>query len=219
MTTTILTVAGVSFTAAKNYKGEYGIAGVEFQKHMQLDDDFTTDLKRGRRPELLLEAGIHSGVTFFNSRDGRATKSFINTKDILALLGVLATRGNKTALAWIIALANETLERRIDAALGTPKTEDDYEASTRSFFRELSRANFIPKLSSWNQTDGANKNYGWFVNEFKTALRLPLSSVDTYSTLHMQRWCEGIVSYNTLRCEGAGHKYALSAVRRQQADI
>jgi hypothetical protein len=216
MQTTKITLAGITFTACKTNEGKYGISALEYQKHLGLSKDFTTDCKRGKSPELLQEAGIHTGLSTLNVRVGKSTTQFIDTKDYVALTGVFAARGNKLALTWIIALANETIERRIDDSLGVTKSADDYELSTKKFFRELARKSFIPKLTVWNDV---SLPYGRFVNEFKQALRLPLSNIDGYDLELIERWSEGITAYNALRYEGYCHNHALIAVRQQQADI
>lgn len=216
MANVTITIAGVELTATKNKEGDYGVSVLQYQSYLGLSADFTRDSKRGKSPEVLQEAGIHTGLKLWNSRQGRSTTSFIDTRDLVKLVGVFAFRGNKAAQAWLMALAAETLERRIDAALNVDTTEDTYEERTKAFYRELARASYIPELMTWNER---HANYGAFTNAFKVALRLPLTSVNEYCTSDMQRWSKGITAYNALRYEGAGHKYALAAVRRQQADV
>lgn len=212
-----ITLAGLELRGAYDGK-QYYIAVVEALKALGKEKDFITDLNRGRTPELAQAAGFDIGAKVTqNKRVGRTTQAFFPTKLFTQLVGALAQRGEQVALNLLIATANEALERRIDAALGQTKDEGSYEQETKAFFRELSRRIFIPELSSWHHADGGF-NYGRFVNEFKTALRLPLVNVDGYSRDEMMRWSRGITAYNCLRAEGAGHKYTVAAVRRQQAD-
>jgi hypothetical protein len=135
-------------------------------------------------------------------------------------VGVFAARGNKTALNWLIALANETLERRIDNALGTPKTEDSYEQNTKAFYRELSRVSFMPKYTFWLKMDEDNDNcppvnYGLAVNQLKRVAHLPLTTVDEYSKEELYKWADVLSVYNAHRINGSYHKGALALVRKQ----
>ena len=209
-----ITVGGVQFTAMKR-QDTYGVKVVEFQDYLGLSPDFTRNLKRGKSPEVLQEANIHTELKVYNVREGRSATAFIDTKDLTALVGVFARRGNNVALSWLIALANETLERRIDNALGESVTEETYEDRTKAFFRELSRKAFHPKFTTWNDS---NVNYGAMVNEYKKYMSLPLVNIDQYNQQQISVWYEGIVLYNSYRYEGYCHKVALEKTRMILAD-
>lgn len=212
-----IALAGLELRGAYDGK-QYYIAVIEAMEVLGKSRYFTRDLQGGKSPELAQAAGFDVGAKLtVNKRVGRTTQAFFPTKLFAQLIGALAVRGEKPAQVLLMATLNEALERRIDSALGQTKDENSYEQETKAFFRELSRRIFIPELSSWHHADGGF-NYGRFVNEFKTALRLPLVNVDGYSRDEMMRWSRGITAYNCLRAEGAGHKYAVAAVRRQQAD-
>lgn len=209
-----ITVGGVQFTAMKR-QDTYGVKVVEFQDYLGLSPQFTVNARRGKSPEVLQEAGLHTELKVYNVRVGTSTTAFIDTKDLTALVGVFARRGNNVALSWLIALANETLERRIDNALGESVTEETYEDRTKAFFRELSRKAFHPKFTTWNDS---NSNYGAMVNEYKKYMSLPLVNIDQYNQQQISVWYEGIVLYNSYRYEGYCHKVSLEKTRMILAD-
>lgn len=210
-----ITVAGVSFTAMKR-DDTYGVKVTEFQDYLGLSPKFIVRCKRGESPEVLQEAGIHGSLKTYNARVGRSSTAFLDTRDLTALVGVLARRGNNVALSWLIAMANEALERRIDNALGISVTEETYEDRTKSFFRQLARKSFHPKFTCWNDT---NSNYGAMVNEYKRYMSLPLVSIDEYNAEQVSVWYEGIVLYNGFRYEGFCHKVSLEKTRMILSDV
>ncbi len=212
MTTVQLTIAGFSITAAKQKNSTYAVCVREYEDYLDLSSDFTRDCKRGKSPEVLQQAGIHTGLRVYNIRNGRSTMAFLDTRDFVSLLGVFATRGNQKALALVVALANETLERRVDSALNVNTPEEDYEARTKAFFREMARKSFIPEYTSHLTQLEVTPMYGAEVNKLKTALGLPLSSIDTYNATHMQAWSSGLTRYDCLRMEGYSHKRALNRI-------
>jgi hypothetical protein len=209
--TCTITLAGVSIDIAFD--------GTNYFVAIPTLEDALGERRNSTREKVVsesLKALLGKEIPLGKKRVGSSFVTFMLASDFTKYLGWLANQQHKVATALVVATALEALERRADVQLGATKTEEDYEASTRSFFRELSRKQFIPELSAWNDL---GCNYGLFVNEFKRALRLPLESVDGYKMEEVQRWSKGITAYNTLRHEGAGHRYALAAVKRQQADI
>lgn len=147
-----------------------------------------------------------------NRGNARGYVGTIDTRLFMQLVGWEASNGNKIAIDILVALANETLERRIDSALNVNTPEEDYEARTKAFFREMARKSFIPEYTSYLTQLEVTPMYGAEVNKLKLALGLPLSSIDTYSSSHMKTWCSGLTRYDCLRMEGYSHKRALNRI-------
>jgi hypothetical protein len=116
-------------------------------------------------------------------------------------------------LAFLIALANETLERRIDSCLNQGKTEESYEDSTREFFRQLSKEVFKPQFTDWLQESDVSVNYGAEVNKMKAAIGLPMTPVEGYSRSELKRWIVGLAKYDGFREEGYSHVRARRQVQ------
>ncbi len=66
-----------------------------------------------------------------------------------------ATRGNKEAIALVAALAQESIDRRIDAVLGEQKTEEQYESQTTKL-----RLDLIDRLAGNFDLGGKSEFYG-----------------------------------------------------------
>ena len=166
------------------------------------------------KPELLL-AFAQLGLRSWLYEQAGYTKSETPTKDFSVVITWAAIQGNEKAASLVAATLNETLERRIDNALGESVTEETYEDRTKAFFRELSRKAFHPKFTTWNDS---NVNYGAMVNEYKKYMSLPLVNIDQYNQQQISVWYEGIVLYNSYRYEGYCHKVALEKTRMILAD-
>jgi hypothetical protein len=216
MTTCKITVAGVEFTAAKNKSGKYGVCVAEYQQHLGLSPDFTREIKRGKSMKALQGANVHTGIQLFNVRVGRSTKAFLDTQDFVRLVGVLAKLGNQVAMAWLLACAQEALERRIDHALGVHVTEATREQKLTENFRELCRKEFQPEFTEWlkydENSDGRPANYALCVNQLKKAAKLPMDTVDNYDQEQLRTWSKAITTYGNYRELGMNHKLALQKV-------
>lgn len=214
--TTTITLAGQEMLGAYDGKDYYvsvkQINSILSPKDYKNPQDFTREKLRSESLKAFTGAVIQPG----RKRVGRSFETFMKATDFSKFVGYLASQGNQTAVSLLVALAQEAIERRIDSQLGITRAEEDIDAQTAKFYRELARTSFHPEYTSWNED---RENYGLFVNQLKTKLRLPLVNIDQYTMEQLQRWSKGITAYNALRMEGAGHKYALAAVARQQADL
>ena len=216
--TCTLTIAGHDFAGIKTSDGEYYISVLEYQEYLGLSKDFTRDSNRGKSPELLLEAGLDAGLKTKNLRIAKSTKAFLDTKDFVKLLGAFAGRGNKKALALLLTLANETLERRIDAAVGVVVKEQTREERALASFRQFAREEFTPAFTDWIKKDhdviGETPNYAMLVNQLKQAAGIPLINVDEYDMVQMKAYVKAIRVYDGFRDTGYAHNIAMDGVIR-----
>jgi hypothetical protein len=213
--TTKLLVAGFELVGAKDKQKRFVLVP-EIEKAFGWRANQAREKVVSKSLEAFAGAVIRLGKKKDNRGTSRGYVSLVSTKDFMTLVGWEATNGNKQALALLIALATETIDRRIDAALGQTESEDDYETNTRAFYRELARKSFQPELCSWFASQHAI-DYGAEVNLFKRSLKLPLVNVDSYDPTQMHTWARGIYSYNALRMEGFSHTRALQAVGNHAA--
>jgi hypothetical protein len=213
-------LAGFSLTGAVDDKGSYYIAVPDIERALGERADSTRQ-KLGSKS---LKAALGKTIPLGKKRAGESFMNFMAVADFTLYLGWMATeKGSHNAQALLMATLKEALERRIDAALGIDKKEEDYEKATKEFYRELARKDFQPELCSWNQSDiqagKGNKRYDMWVNEFKRNLSLPVYSIDAYTAEEIRRWSKGITTYNALRSTELSHKETLVKVRQIMADI
>lgn len=209
--TCTITLAGVSIDMAFD--------GSNYYVAIPTLEDALGERRNSTREKVVsesLKALLGKEISLGKKRVGSSYVTFMLASDFTKYLGWLANQQHKIATALIVATALEAIERRADAKLGNTKTEDDYEANTRAFYRELARKSFQPDLCSWFQSQHCI-NYGAEVNLFKRTLKLPLESIDSYNSANVQKWSKGITSYNALRMEGYSHTKALRAVGNQAA--
>lgn len=142
----------------------------------------------------------------------------LTTEQLNQVLLAITLRGVKEAGALLVATANETWQRRFDAAFGVEKTELNYDQELRDFFRELARKSFHPKLTAAMNGNIANNRWGTEVNNFKKAAGLRLVCVDEYTKDELESWSDAMSRYNCLVSMGRTHKQALVEIHRQRLD-
>lgn len=215
MKSTQLTIAGFDFICGVGKNG-YWISMPHVEKALGWGADSGRKKLEAKSLKALAEAESgkiqvgKSKIEYLNQR-----YSCISTETFFLILNNEANSGNVKVLPFLVALAKEAIERRINAALDINVSEETEEERTRKFFRELARRNFQPKYCAHLSEQQYEVNYGAEVNRLKQALRLPLTGVDTYTQEHMEVWCEGVARYDILRHEGYGHQRALQVIARQ----
>lgn len=81
-------------------------------------------------------------------------------------------------------------------------------------FRGVNKKQYHPLLTSWLKKDGFIQGweYGKAVNDFKSQLKLPLSSVDGYSSEQLEVMNRGEIRYDMARKMGAKHDDAIALI-------
>lgn len=222
--------------AIKAKAADITLAGVTIKGYQLPDNSYRVslsqvleafDISRGRlNNEILGLLGVpQSAIQSLKVARGKGLRGSTNvnvylltTEQLNMCLGILATRGVQNAIALLVATANETWQRRFDAAFGVQKTEVNREQELREFFRELARKSYHPQLTS-AMVDSVNKgNWAREVNAFKRAVGLPLVCVDNYGKAELELWNDGMSRYNCLRAMDKTHKQALQEIYRQRQD-
>ncbi len=146
----------------------------------------------------------------------------INVEDFIDIIRWEA-KVNKSdvAIDYLSALATETLQRRIDAALGEEVLESEYERQTKELFQRLrdeARINFKPKFTDWLKADANGDssvvNFPKEVNRLKKSGGMPITAkVADMSLDQMIRWASIGSRYDILRQAGIDHTDALMALQ------
>jgi hypothetical protein len=84
----------------------------------------------------------------------------VSLEDAITYWGIMATKGNKEALALISALAIESLERRADTAFNRQRTEEEYEFRT-----ELRRKRIVTRYLWTDQIKMRQEEQGYYRDE------------------------------------------------------
>jgi hypothetical protein len=119
--------------------------------------------------------------------------------------------GNLDALALVSACGVESIERRLDAAFGKIRTEE--ERNERLKNRQNHREDFHPKFTTWLRQDGCEGNqYAIEFNNFKRLLGLPIVSVVEYDSRQLRILDVAYIKYDTLRTTGLKHNEVLRSI-------
>lgn len=129
--------------------------------------------------------------------------NLIHSSLFLILLSFeLKVKHNDLAADLTLALADETLRRRIDTSLGIHVSEKEYDdETTRKYLelREFTRLNYHPLLTIWLKHDGV-KNYGWVIQKVKKAIGIPHTlGVDDMDTKQLHIWESALRYYDLAR--------------------
>jgi hypothetical protein len=215
LTTASITLAGLTLDGAKDDKGNYYV----LVPALEMTLGWRRDQAREKLASKSLEAFAGKSIRLGKKKDSRGASrgyvSLISTQEFMTLVGWESSKGNKNALALLVACAQEALERRIDHALGVVVPEETREERTDNS-RELARKTFQPELTEWLKYDentyGTPTNYARAVNQLKKAAKLPLVTVDEYTDEQNSKWYNSLVTYGAYRELGMNHKLALQKV-------
>lgn len=216
MKATKLTIAGYEFVCGLGKNG-YWIAVPDVEKAMGWRANSGREKLEAKSLKALAEAestNIQVGKSKIEYQNQRY--SCMSTQTFFLILNNEANAGNTKVLPFLVALAKEALERRIDEALGVTVAPETRELSTKEFCRKLHRESYIPKFSCWNDT---GIEYAKFCNAYKRALGLPTVNIDEYSEEQLKLWVCGIETYNTLRHTGFTHEESTSRAKLILADV
>jgi hypothetical protein len=214
LTTASITLAGLTLEGAKDDKGNYYVTVASIAE--AAGNGNSRVLRDQIQSSKSLEAFAGRSLERRNKRIGRTQVSMLNAKDFSVLITWLAIEGSTKAQALLAATLQESIERRIDHALGVVVIEATREQKLTENFRELCRKEFQPEFTEWlkydENTDGKPANYALCVNQLKKAAKLPLDTVDVYDQDQLRTWSKAITSYGNYRELGMNHKLALQKV-------
>ncbi len=111
-------------------------------------------------------------ATLKNAHGGHTTLNLISTKYIPIIWSYFAKKGNEIAFTLILALVQESLERKADVVFGTVKSENQYNIQT---------ANYIQELTLKQVRDKTRISHGGFQLQCK-ANNFPARYVHDYAT-------------------------------------
>ncbi len=152
-------------------------------------------------------------------------KTKLNPKPINALtltefeqlVTKLDRNGNKAAQDFRDSLIGLSLHQLFCDAFGIKFEKEERQQYLAQ--RMQHRQHFHPYLTRWLKHDagGDNKvvNWGWEVNHFKKACKLPLTGVDTWDYNLLQILNRAESGYNMLRIAGLKHDDAVAVIRTQ----
>jgi hypothetical protein len=124
-----------------------------------------------------------------------------------------ATRGNVKATALVAACVAEALERRLDAAFGVVRTEQ--ERNDRMEARVDHADGWRKNFTDWQQLDGCRSgiDYAKRVNELKAHGGLPVGvGIKDYDSRQIKKMTNCEVIYDAMRRNGKDHHGALKAL-------
>ena len=129
----------------------------------------------------------------------------------------LVLKGNERAIAFSRMLVGLSLHQLFCDAFGIKFEKEDRQEYLIQRMRH--RQHFHPYLTKWLKKDAGGDsnavNWGWEVNRFKTACKLPLTGVDTWDSSLLQILNHGETSYNVLRIAGLAHNAAIAIIESQ----
>lgn len=129
----------------------------------------------------------------------------------------LALKGNERAQEFSRSLIGLSLHQLFCDAFGIKFEKEERQQYLAQ--RMQHRQHFHPYLTRWLKHDagGDNKavNWGWEVNHFKKACKLPLTGVDTWDYNLLQILNRAESGYNMLRIAGLKHDEAVAVIRTQ----
>jgi hypothetical protein len=141
----------------------------------------------------------------------------IALKDFEKLVFELALKGNERAQEFSRSLIGLSLHQLFCDAFGIKFEKEERQQYLAQ--RMQHRQHFHPYLTKWLKHDagGDNKavNWGWEVNHFKKACKLPLTGVDTWDYNLLQILNRAESGYNMLRIAGLNHDDAVAVIRTQ----
>lgn len=148
-----ITIAGLNFQVYQVPSGDYRVSFSQFAKALNANRKQVDRALKTEATELVILGEIIPAFSVSDSNPSttsvpaspdadsklRVVRSAVNKEVRLAspeqatiVAGYLAGLGNKDAVAFLIATATETFERRCDAAFNVSKTEAQYEEKTKS---------------------------------------------------------------------------------------
>ena len=135
--------------------------------------------------ESFIPVAVEDAIPFWNERCGEQGKKLVE------------------------ALAMESIERRTYDKAGIEVNEQLLNEHIKT--RLQNKKQYHPYLTKWLQVDGCKegKEYAKAINIFKASVKLPLHSVDKYTTKELQQMNEAEIRYDCLRKIGKTHKQAL----------
>lgn len=132
---TTITIAGVEMDGFKLPNGQKGLSQAQMAEVINAHPESGSRFLKSETAKALPHKSFPVSHLDFadESRNDNLPKrvKIIPPELVAAFWAYQAERGNKKALALVIALAQETLDRRLDAAFGDVRSEQEREAATR----------------------------------------------------------------------------------------
>lgn len=130
---TTITIAGIELEGFKLPDGMKGLSQAQMAETIGLWRSTALRFLKSNEAKPLLDKGFRSSAVSVEAGElsGEQARriNLVPPELVAAFWAYQAERGNKKALALIIALAQETLDRRLDAAFGDVKSEQEREAT------------------------------------------------------------------------------------------
>ena len=138
--------------------------------------------------------------------------SWVKLEEFEKILLELALIGSQKALDLARSLVGLSLNQLWADAFDIKFEKEERQEYLK--YREQNKKQFHPYLTKWLQVDGykEGKEYAKAVNIFKASVKLPLHSVDKYTTEELQQMNEAEIRYDCLRKIGKTHKQALANI-------
>jgi hypothetical protein len=159
-------IAGYSLLGAVDDKGNYYLAVRELEKSLEWHADST----RQKIASKSLKAFTAKEIAPVKKRVGESFVNMLLVSDVTQIIGWEAGNGNAKAINLLVAVAQETFERRIDDAVGVVKTEVEYEVRTSNRRQLLEAKHSGAYAGNMNSTEADILHklyYGVDTREFK----------------------------------------------------
>lgn len=168
--------------------------------------DFKRLMGENSKPSIKLKTEFNKNVT-----------TAFTLTEFEQLVAKLDRKGNKAAQDFRDTLVGLSLHQLFCDAFGIKFEKEDRQQYLKERFRH--QKHFHPYLTRWLKEDAGGDNsavdWGWEVNHFKRACKLPLTGVDTWDYDLLATLNRAESGYNMLRIAGLRHEQAIAVIRTQ----
>jgi hypothetical protein len=215
----LITLLGRELVVGINKDGEYLIGVPSVESSLSMRPNSTREIIASKSFKAIPGIGLALGK---NSEcktklDWNGTRYSAATVELfIELIKFKALNGNESerqaAMNILMTLAEESIYNRIDGALGKQLSADEIEQRSFASYREKCKKQFRPEftdsVAAWLQSTGLSTqeaNWAVITNNLKSALGLPLISIDDYTEDQINRWSSGMANYSLLANSGMPH--------------